>query len=148
MEDIEVVCSQHERQSSHLGIDAQEGSAFDPVLRPHRGANIEDFGLRTYMKSLPKSSLLQSLPVIQIPLIECSTSCGPPCHLLNSVDIDRMRRYIYTTSFNSLAQSCQAKRSLGRPHICRQPSHFHNALRRRSGEGSRILRVGEENWLC
>lgn len=63
VEDTEVVCSQHERRPSHLGIDAQEGPAFDPVLRPHRGANIEDICLRTYLEILSKSSLFQAPPV-------------------------------------------------------------------------------------
>lgn len=47
VEVIEVVCSQDAARTSHLGIDAQEGSALDSVLRPHRGANIEDICLRT-----------------------------------------------------------------------------------------------------
>lgn len=69
MEDIEVVRSQHEKRSSHVGIDAQEGSAFDPVLRSHRGANNEDIRLRTYLSHVSQPSLLQVLPISFIALL-------------------------------------------------------------------------------
>lgn len=101
-----------------------------------------------YVKSGQAIAFASATNLFQSPSCALNVLCSMSSCFLNLVDIDRLRRFIFTTNSNSLVQSCQAKISLSRQRTYRQHSRSHNVLPHLSGESWRILPKGEGSWLC